>query len=70
MYQKGQASVEYLLLLAVVATLAFTLYQNTIGFLGDPEQGFFSVFLDQFGERVGGGQSGSPNKFKNFSIGR
>ncbi len=67
--QYGQTSVEYLLLLFVIVSIAYSIFAQVRAQFADPENSFFSDYLEQF-EQSFGLTGPKERRFKQFPINR
>lgn len=65
----GQTSVEYLLLLFVIITIAYSVFAQVRLFFADPENSYFSDYLEQF-EETFGAKGPRERRFKQFPMNR
>lgn len=66
--QKGQASVEYILMMIVVVSVAVGFFKRMDGYLVSNPDSIINVYLASFDDMFGANHSGLNLKYKRFHI--
>jgi len=70
MNSRGQAAIEYILLLLVVASVALAVYTNLRNLLLDDPNSFFNASLNNLQRTFNNDPSNLQRAYKNFSLPR